>query len=195
MTTVSWPTAKRLRAAFDREHYSPNDEGHSMTDPSPLLRLVSPAIQALRWLFGWLQRPKHRLVFIEQPGSGWASLNEPVGGIQLHVLLHVTNESDTKGLKMSRRQIRLTGWRFLFRKDPWQDCMMVDVDGIRSLSFVVDPSLPPGATTVMSILHHHRGKQPNPKQPIKFRLRVTDQHKQRHFTRLTVPPRQQTTQI
>jgi len=43
-----------------------------MTDPSPWLRLVAPALQALRDLLTSLpKKSKHRLIFIEQPLSSW----------------------------------------------------------------------------------------------------------------------------
>ena len=58
--------------------------------------------------------------------SSWNYLDRD-GAIQLHLSLHVTNESNTDAVIVSRVQVRLAGWKFLLSKDPWQDCMMVDV--------------------------------------------------------------------
>ena len=125
-----------------------------------------------------------RLIFIEQPGSWWAYLD---GAIQLHLSLHVTNESNTDAVIVSRVQVRLAGWKFLLSKDPWQDCMMVDVGKQRlTLGYVGDP-LPPRTTTAVRIIHHYESERPKPKQPIKCLLRITDQHRRFHSVRLTVP--------
>jgi len=134
-----------------------------MSDPSPWLRLVGPALQVLRSLFVWLPKRSH-LIFIEQPMSSWAYLNE--GAIQLHLLLHVTNDSNTDAVIISRLQVRLAGWKFLFRKDPWQDCMMVDIGEERLMPMSVGPPLPPRTTTAFRIIHHHKSERPEPIQPI-----------------------------
>ena len=128
------------------------------------------------------------LIFIEQPMSAWNYLDGD-GAIQLHLLLHVTNESNTDAVIVSRAQVRLrrAGWKFLLSKDPWQDCMMVDVGKQRlTLGYVGDP-LPPRTTTAVRIIHHYKSERPKPKQPIKCLLRITDQHRRFHSVRLTVP--------
>ena len=124
------------------------------------------------------------LIFIEQPMSSWNYLD---GAIQLHLLLHVTNESNTDAVIVSRAQVRLAGWQFLLSKDPWQDCMMVDVGKQRlTLGYVGDP-LPPRTTTAVRIIHHYKSGRPEPNQPVKCLLRITDQHGRSHSVRLTVP--------
>jgi hypothetical protein len=133
----------------------------------------------------WLPRRRH-LIFIEQPQSWWDYLDGD-GAIQLHLSLHVTNESNTDAVIVSRVQVRLAGWKFLLSKDPWQDCMMVDVGKQRlTLGYVGDP-LPPRTTTAVRIIHHYKSERPKPKQPIKCLLRITDQHRRFHSVRLTVP--------
>jgi hypothetical protein len=160
-----------------------------MNDPSPWLRLAGPALQTIRGLVGLVpKKSRDRLIFIEQPLSSW--VDEPtLTGIQLHLLVHVTNDSSTDGVILSRIQVQRTGWKFAFRKDPWQDCMMVDIGDDRLMPMTVGPILQPGATAVMRILHHHKANQPEPKQSVKFRLKVTDQRRRLHYTYLTVPPR------
>ena len=128
------------------------------------------------------------LIFIEQPMSSWNYLDRD-GAIQLHLLLQVTNESNTDAVIVSRVQVRVrrAGWKFLFNKNPWQDCMMVDVGKQRlTLGYVGDP-LPPRITTAVRIIHHYKSERPKPKQPIKCLLRITDQHRRFHSVRLTVP--------
>ena len=126
------------------------------------------------------------LIFIEQPMSSWNYLDRD-GATQLHLSLHVTNESNTDAVIVSRVQVRLAGWKFLLSKDPWQDCMMVDVGKQRlTLGYVGDP-LPPRTTTAVRIIHHYKSERPKPKQPIKCLLRITDQHRRFPSVRLTVP--------
>lgn len=126
------------------------------------------------------------LIFIEQPMSSWNYLDRD-GAIQLHLSLHVTNESNTDAVIVSRVQVRLAGWKFLLSKDPWQDCMMVDVGEQRLMPGYVVASLLPRTTTVVRIIHHYKSERPKPKQPIKCLLRITDQHRRFHSVRLTVP--------
>jgi hypothetical protein len=71
-----------------------------------------------------LHRRRDRLVLIPQPNCFWANL--PEGGIQLGLLLHATNSTIGR-IIFCRVQVRQRGWKFLFRKDTWQDCMMVDI--------------------------------------------------------------------
>ena len=52
--------------------------------------------------------------------SSWNYLDRD-GAIRLHLLLHVTNENNTDAVIVSRAQVRLAGWKFLFNKNPWQD--------------------------------------------------------------------------
>jgi hypothetical protein len=125
-----------------------------------------------------------RLIFIEQPWTSWAYGDD---AIQLHLLLNVTNESDTDALLVSRVQVqvRLTGWKFL----QWQDCMLVDIGGRRLMPGFVGRRLPPRTTTAIRIIHPYKSERPKPGQPIKCRLRVTDQQGRLHSKRLTVPSR------
>ena len=125
-----------------------------------------------------------RLIFIEQPGSWWAYLD---GAIQLHLLLNVTNESETDVLIVSRVQVRLAGWTFLFSK--WQDCMGVEIDEERLALGYVGIPLPARTTTLFRIMHRYESERPKPNQSIKCRLRVADEHGRLHYARLTVPSR------
>jgi len=152
-----------------------------MIDPSPWLRLVPPVLQAFL-----PKRSRVRLIFIKQPGSGWTYLNE---AIQLHLWLHVTNDSNTDVLIVSRTQVRVlrAGWKFLFSKDPWQDCMIVDIGDQRLIPGFVGVLLPARTTAVFTIRHHYRSERPEPHRPIKCRLRITDQFGRLHHVRLTVP--------
>ena len=154
-----------------------------MIDPSPWLRLVTPGWQALRWLLP--KRSRVRLIFIEQPGSGWTYLN---GAIQLRLWLHVTNDSN-KVLIVSRAQVRLlrAWWKFLSSKNPWQDCMVVDIGEHRLMPGFVGVPLPAHTTAVLIIHHHYKSDRPEPNYPIKCHLRITDQHGRLHYVRLTVP--------
>src|ERR1700746_2669913 len=99
------------------------------------------------------------LIFIEQPMSSWNYLDRD-GAIQLHLSLHVTNESNTDAVIVSRVQVRLAGWKFLLSKDPWQDCMMVDVGKQRLMPGYVAASLLPRTTTVVRIIHHYKSERP-----------------------------------
>src|SRR5260370_26751500 len=47
-----------------------------------------------------------RLIFVEQPMSLWDYLDRD-GAIRLHLLLHVTNESNTDAVIVSRAQVRV----------------------------------------------------------------------------------------
>src|SRR5262249_8826641 len=143
------------------------------------------------WLPSWVLRyllPNRsratRLIFIEQPWTSWAYSD---GAIQLHLLLNVTNESDTDALLVSRVQVqvRLAGWKFL----QWQDCMLVDIGGRRLMPGLVGRRLPPRTTTAVRIIHPYKSERPKPGQPIKCRLRITDHHGRLHSTLLTVPGR------
>jgi hypothetical protein len=150
--------------------------------------LLPPWQKMLDWLFP--NRSRARLIFIEQPMSSWAYLDGE-GAIQLHLLMQVTNESKTDALVVSRVQVRLQRavLKSLFRKDPWQDCMLVDVGEERlTPGFIVRPLLA-RTTTVFRIIHHYKSERPEPNQPIKCRLRVTDQHGRVHPKRLIVPSR------
>jgi hypothetical protein len=88
-----------------------------MNDPSPWLRLAGPALQTIRGLVALVpKKSKDRLIFVEQPLSSWAYLGETTGGgIQLHVLVHVTNDSNTDGVIISRVQVRRAGWSFVLQ--------------------------------------------------------------------------------
>src|SRR5262245_931214 len=90
----------------------------------PWLPRVLP--KALDWLFPKRSRAGH-LIFVEQPMCWWTYL-EGERAIQLHLMLHGTNNSDTDTLIVSRVQVRRTGWKFLLSK--WQDCnMTVEIGG------------------------------------------------------------------
>ena len=128
------------------------------------------------------------LIFIEQPMSAWNYLDGD-GAIRLHLLLNVTNENNTDIVIVSRTQVRVrrAGWKFLFSKDPWQGCMMVDVGEQRLMPGYVGASLLPRTTTVVRIIHHYKSERPEPKQPIKCLFRITDQRRRLHSVHLTVP--------
>jgi len=159
-----------------------------------LPRFLLPLWQkTLDWLFPNRSRPTQanrsrpgRLIFVEQPMCWWAYLDGE-RAIQLHLLLNVTNASDTDALLVSRVQVqvRLTGWKFL----QWQDCMLVDIGGRRLMPGFVGRRLPPRTTTAVRIIHPYKSERPKPGQPIKCRLRITDQHGLLHRKRLIVPSR------
>jgi hypothetical protein len=65
--------------------------------------------------------------------------------------------------------------------------MMIDIGRDRLIPGGVTPPLPPRTTTVLRIIHHHKSDRPEPNQPIKLLLKVTDQHRRFHFARLSVP--------
>src|SRR5262249_11401365 len=134
-----------------------------MIDPSPWLQLVPPVLQALlpkRW--------RVRLIFIQQPGSGWTYIN---GAIQLRLWLHITNDSNTV-LIISRTQVRVLRG-FLSSKDPWQDCMVVDIGDKRLVPGFVGVPLPAQTTAVFSVHHPYKSERPKPSHPIKCHLRIT----------------------
>ena len=136
------------------------------------------------------RRSRGHLIFIEQPMTSWAYLDSE-DAIQLHLLVQVTNESNADALVVSRVQARLqrAGLKSLFSKEPWQDCMLVDIGEERlTPGFIVRPLLA-RTTTVVRIIHHYKSERPKPKQPIKCQLMVTDQHGQLHRKRLSVPSR------
>src|SRR5262249_25705621 len=129
---------------------------------------------------------RRRLIFIQQPWSSWDYLDSD-RRTQPHLWLHVTNESNTDAVIVSRAQVRVrrAGW---FSKDPWQDCTMVDIGDQRLMPMNVGARLPARTTTLARITHFYRGERPEPKQPIKCRLRITDQHGQLHYAGLTLLP-------
>jgi hypothetical protein len=162
-----------------------------MLVPSMIENLLSwlPRFLLPLWQMMLRRLPRRRrLIIIEQPRSSWDYLDGD-GAIRLHLLLHVTNENNTDIVIVSRTQVRVrrAGWKFLFSKDPWQDCMMVDVGEQRLMPGYVAASLLPRTTTVVRIIHHYKSERPEPKQPIKCLLRITDQRRRFHSVHLTVP--------
>jgi hypothetical protein len=162
-----------------------------MIEPSPWLKLAGPVLQDLRRLAARLSKRSSCLIFVEQPETWWSFIDAPNGGtIQLHVVVLVTNLSKTDGVIVSRVQVRLAGRRFALRKDPWQDCAIVDVGDKRLIPMSVGPYLAPRTSRVLRIIHHHSAKRPPPQQrSLEFLLRITDQIKHFHFCPLNVPTR------
>jgi hypothetical protein len=158
------------------------------TDPTPWLRAIEPVLK----LITWRPKAKPHLVFIEQPGCWWTYLDLPSGGgLQLHLLLQVTNDG-IAGLIVSRVQIRRARWGdYVGPIDPWQDCMpFVELAGQRPIPGVdLGPSLPSRNAAVMRIVHHHKAERPKLNEPIEFFLKITDQHRRFHIARLKVPAR------
>jgi hypothetical protein len=116
----------------------------------------------------------------------WWTYRDGDRTIQLRLMLHGTNDSSTDALIVSRVQVRRAGW---FSKEPWQDCIGVEIGNNRLTPMFVGVPLPALTTTVFRIIHHYKSERPEPKQPIKCSLRVTDQHGRFHYARLTVPSR------
>ena len=136
----------------------------------------------LHWLSG--RSKAIQLIFVEQPGNFWTYLDDE-GTIQLHLMLDVTNASKVI-VFITRVQIRRIGW---LRRDPLQDCMLVEIGGKRQVPQIIDPPLMSQTTLSFRILHQYKGKRPRRSQPIKCRLRITDQFGQLHYARLSVPSR------
>jgi hypothetical protein len=161
-----------------------------MIEPSSRLKLAGPVLQELRGLASRLPNRPSRLLFVEQPETWWSFVDAPNGGtIQLHVVVLVTNQSKTDGVIVSRVQVRLAGRRFALRKDPWQDCGIVDVGDKRIIPMSVGPYLAPRTSSVVRIIHHHSAKKPLAQRSLKFQLRVIDLTKHFYFFLLNVPAR------
>jgi hypothetical protein len=162
-----------------------------MNDPSPWLGLAKLTLQFFQGVFSWLPKKGPKLIFIQQPMSGWRYLDDVGGGvIEIVLLLHGTNDSNTDGVIVSLVQIRRRSKSPFRKREPWQDCTRVDIGGEEPLMPMwVVPPIAPRSTVVFRIMHHQKSERPKQKKPIRLVLKVTDQRGRLHLARLTVPAR------
>jgi hypothetical protein len=129
------------------------------------------------------ERIKTKMLFIEQPGS-WSYV-EKDGVLQLHAVLHVTNQKSEDAI-VTRAQLCLP--RFP-RKRAWQDCFQLQVGDDLSVPGMIGARLPARTVSVVIVRHIHRVAQPRSRSLI-FLFEFCDQWRRRHRTRLHLQPRQ-----
>jgi hypothetical protein len=129
------------------------------------------------------ERIKTKVLFIEQPGGFWSYV-EKDGVLQLHEVLHVTNQK-SEDVIVTRAQLCLPRFG---RKRAWQDCFQLEVGDHLSVPGMIGARLPAQTVSVVVVRHIHRVAQPRSRSLI-FLFEFRDQWRRPHRTRLHLQPR------
>jgi len=132
---------------------------------------------------------KRKLVFIEQPGGFWDYVGKD-GVLQLHAILHVTNQN-SDAVIISRPQLCLPSFA---RRRVWLQCFQLYVGDDLYVPGMVGATLEPRTLSLVVVKHIHRVAKPRSRSVV-FLFEFRDQWKRRHRTRLhlqPLPPRRST---
>jgi hypothetical protein len=129
------------------------------------------------------ERVKTKVLFIEQPGGLWSYVDKD-GVLQLHSVLHVTNQKDEDAI-VTRARLCLP--RFAGKR-AWQDCFQLQVGDDLSILGMIGARFPARTVSMVIVRHIHRVAQPRSRSLI-FLFEFRDQWRHRHRTRLHLQPR------